>query len=302
MVSSAVNAGKALLEQLDTWTRLIQSRKAKMEEGSDVVPPLPLASQSSDDGEAASRVPTSSVSREEEEEVVDRSSARHSSVDMDYFDTIRDHGDVQGWKGEAVEYNSLPRKKRSSSASYTANKKFTSPRPFAGKRHHSTTPSPPPKSKKPSQAPLTDPISSRKVPIPPKPEHNLKRHYSVDAVNMKELGPPSTGTRRRLGSTHFSPDPESFFARNRSPWHSSRSLALDNQLSATVYQKCATWDEADSTRVQRMVEQARERQTQLLELWAARQTLLEHTVAMFQFKALAIEVCVCVRAWVGGCA
>ena len=297
MVASAANSGKVLLERLDTWTQLIQSRKSKMEEGSDAVPPLPLTSQLSDGSEASSRIPTSSASlEEEEEEVLNHPSARHSSVDMDYFDKIRDRGDGNDRKGEAgkKEYSTLPRKMRSSSASYTANKKFMSPRPFAGKRHHSTTPSPPPRSQNPSQAPFTDPIFKRKVTIPPKPEHNLKRHYSVDAVNLQELGPSSTGTRRRPGTTHCSPDPDSFFARSRPQWHSSRSLAVENQLSAAVYRNCATWDEADSTRVQRMVEQARERQTQLLELWGARQTLLDHTTTLYQFKALAEEVCVCV--------
>lgn len=43
-----------------------------------------------------------------------------------------------------------------------------------------------------------------------------------------------------------------------------------------------------------MVEQAGERQAQLLELWRGRQTLLEHTTTLFQFRALAEEVRVCV--------
>ena len=308
-VTSATNAGKILLDKLDTWNRLIQNRRDKIEEGNDAVPPLPSASQVGDNSEANSRVPAYSVNLGEEEEVQrdTRSSTRRSSADMDYFDMICDQSDGHSWRAGAVGYNSLPRKKRSSSVShhsYSANRRLTSPRTLVGKRHHSATPSPPPKSTKPSQAPLSDPISIRRVSMSPKPEHDLKRHHSVDAVNPHDTGPGSAGSRRwpQLKKTLSNPGPI-FFTRSQSSGHNNRSsVALDNQLSATVYQKCATWDEADWTRVQRMVEQAGERQARLLELWVARKTLLEHTTTLFQFRALAEEVCVCVCVCVFMCA
>lgn len=276
-----------------------------MEEGSDAVPPLPSASQLGDAVETSTRGPGSSLDPGEERGMQrdSRSSTRHSSVDMDYFDTIRDHDNGQHWKAGAVGYKSLPRNRRSYSAShhsYSANRRLMSPRTVVGKRHHSTTPSPPPKSTQTSLAPHSDPIPVRGLSTLPKPEHKLKRHYSVDDVHPYDSGPTSAGSRRwsQLGKASSNPGPH-FFTRSQSSRHSSHSpVALDPPAGATVYQRCATWDEADYTRVQRMVEQAGERQAQLLELWRGRQTLLEHTTTLFQFRALAEEVRVCVCACV----
>ena len=298
MVTSATNASKTLLEKLDTWNRFIQNRKDKLEEGSDAVPPLPSVTPLCDDSEHISRRRICSLdSWEEEEAQTGRSSTRHSSVDMDYFDSIRDQGEVNRWKAGSVGYNSLPRNRRSRSVSYhsySANRRLMSPRTIAERRHNSATPSPPPKSTTPSQAPLSDPISVRRVSSLPKPEHELKRHSSVDAISSsRDLGPRTAGSHRwsQLGKASSNPDP--IFPHNQSSGRGGHSLiALDNQMSATVYQTCATWDELDCTRVQRMVEQAGERQAQLVELWRARQTLIEHTMTLFQFKALAQEVCV----------
>ena len=305
MVTSATSASKTLLEKLDTWNRFIQNRKDKMEEGSDAVPPLPSMTPPCDNSEQVSRRRIRSLdSGEEEEAQAGRSSTRHSSVDMDYFDSIRDQGDVTHWKAGSVGYNSLPRNRRSRSVShhsYSANRRLMSPRTFAEKRHNSATPSPPPKSATPSHAPLSDPISVRRVSSLPKTEHELKRHSSVDAISStRDLGPRTTGSLRwsQLGKASSNPDP--FFPRNQSSGRGGHSLiALDNQTSATMYQRCAVWDESDCTRVQRMVEQAGERQVQLVELWRARQTLIEHTMTLFQFKALAQEVCVCTYLCVG---
>lgn len=299
MVTSATNASKTLLEKLDIWNRFIQNRKDKMEEGSDAVPPLPSVTPPRDDSEQITRRRIRSLDSEEEEEAeAGRSSTRHSSVDMDYFDSIRDQGNVNRWKAGSAGYNSLPRNRcyrRASHHSYSANRRLMSPRTITEKRHDSATPFPPPKSTTPSQAPFSDPISVRRVYSLPKPEHELKRHSSVDAISSpRALGPKTSGSRRwlQLGKTSSNPDPS--FPRNQSSGRGGHSLiALDNQTSATVYQRCATWDESDCTRVQRMVEQAGERQVRLVELWAARQTLIEHTMTLFQFKALAQEVCVC---------
>ena len=308
MVTSATNASKTLLEKLDTWNRFIQNRKDKVEEGSDAVPPLPSVTPLCDDSEHISRRRICSLdSWEEEEAQAGRSSTRHSSVDMDYFDSIRDQGEVNRWKAGSVGYNSLPRNRRSRSVSYhsySANRRLMSPRTIAERRHNSATPSPPPKSTTPSQAPLSDPISVRRVSSLPKPEHELKRHSSVDAISSsRDLGPRTAGSHRwsQLGKASSNPDP--IFPHNQSSGRRGHSLiALDNQMSATVYQSCATWDELDCTRVQRMVEQAGERQAQLVELWRARQTLIEHTMTLFQFKALAQEVCTYVRTCARTCA